>query len=101
MAGMMKISPEEIMGIAGTLKSLNDQLGETLSTTQQQVNGLTDNWTGAAADATISNFNEFAGKYFSNYEKLINQYIDFLKQNVAGSYSKLEEINQKRAQDIV
>ena len=100
MAGMMKISPEEVMSIAGTLRNLNSQLEETLDTTKQQVNGLSGSWTGAAADATINAFNGFSAKYFSNYKDLINQYIKFLEQNVAGSYTELEKAQLKLTEEI-
>lgn len=100
MVGKMTISPEEVLSIAGTLRTLNNQLEQTLTTTKQQVEGLGSSWTGAAADATIGAFNSFANKYFSNYKELIDAYIRFLEQNVAGSFAGVTQIGVKLADEI-
>lgn len=100
MAGKMTISPEEVLSIAGTLRNLNSQLEETLNMTRQHVNGLSGSWTGAAADATISAFNGFAEKYYSNYKELIEAYIRFLEQNVAESFTAVHKKAVKLAQEI-
>lgn len=93
MSEMMKITPEQILSYANTLKSLNGQLAEILTSSKTQIDSLQGSWTGTASEATISAFNGFANKYFGNYQQMIDAYVQFLTKNVAESYSQTQQIN--------
>lgn len=98
MSEMMKISPEQVMGYASQIRSLNNQLAEILGSSKAQITSLQGSWTGTAAEATISAFNSFASKYFENYQQMINEYAQFLEKNVAESYGQTQKINASLAE---
>lgn len=98
MSGIMKITPEQVMSYASTIRSLNGQLAEILSSSKAQITSLQGSWTGEAAEATIGAFNSFANKYFTNYQAMINRYAEFLEKNVAESYTQTQKINADIAQ---
>lgn len=98
MSEIMKITPEEVLSYANTLKSLNVQLAEILTSSKTQVDSLKGSWTGVASEATISAFNGFANKYFENYQQMIDNYVQFLTKNVAESYAQTQKINTKIAE---
>ena len=93
MSETIKITPEKVRGYASQIRSLNNQLAEILNSSKAQITGLQGSWTGEAAEATISAFNGFANKYFENYQKMIDNYAQFLEQNVAESYAQTQKIN--------
>ena len=83
MADQMMVNTEQIIQIAATIDRLNNQLNDTLTTSQNTVNNLRITWKSQASDAAISSFNEFASKSFQDYYVSIDKYVGFLRQNIA------------------
>lgn len=57
------------------------------------IDQLANVWEGEATQATISSFDEFAAKYFQNYEDIITQYVQFLRTNIEQGYFDTETQN--------
>lgn len=94
MAGnSIRVNTDQVNQIASSLESLNKRLTEELTSSKATVDGLSSVWEGEAAQATISAFDEFAAKYFQNYEDVITQYVKFLRDNVAAGYFETETAN--------
>lgn len=94
MAGnSIRISTDQVEGIATELENLNNRLEETLTNSKNTIDNLQNIWTGEAAQETISSFDSFAGKYFQSYKDIIQQYVTFLRQNVAAGYLQTENAN--------
>ncbi len=94
MAGnSIKISTDQVTQIADNLEQLNKKLTEQLTTSKATIDGLKNIWQGEAAQATVSSFNEFAEAFFENYEKTIEQYVRFLRDNIAQGYFETETQN--------
>jgi len=97
MADLIKVNTEQVLGIATTLSSLNDDLQTQLKEAQTAITNLDSVWTGEAANATKEAINAFATEYFQSYYDLINQYVEFLKKNVAEGYESTETTNTSLA----
>lgn len=97
MAGQIKVNTEQVEQIAGNIERLNGQLNDSLKNAQTTINNLKNTWEGQASDSTVSSFNEFAQKYFQNYYDIIDQYVKFLRQNVASGYFQTETANTNLA----
>lgn len=94
MAGnSVRVSTDQVAQIATNLEKLNTQLVETLTETKATIDNLANIWEGEAAQTTIASFDEFAGKYFNNYENIIAQYVQFLRTNVEQGYFDTEVAN--------
>lgn len=93
MAGQIRVSTDQVGQIATNLESLNKRLREELENSKTTVTNLKNTWSGEAAEATVNAYNEFAAKYFQNYEEIITQYVKFLRTNVEQGYFEAETQN--------
>ena len=89
----LRVNTDQVSQIASNLESLNKRLSEELNNSKQTIDGLASIWEGEASRATIQAFDEFAAKYFKNYEDTITQYVKFLRENVAAGYFETETQN--------
>ena len=94
MAGnSITINTDQVSQIASKLEALNKRLTEELQNSKSTIDQLSNIWEGEAAQATISSFDEFAAKYFQQYEDVITQYVQFLRINVEQGYMDTETQN--------
>ena len=92
-SGTIRINTDEVRAIASEIERINGQLKEQLEMGKKQIDNLGNTWTGKAADDTRSEFNGFAAKYFQ-----IQQYVTFLRRNVAEGYDQTETANSSLAE---
>ncbi len=94
MAGnSIRVNTDQVAQIATNIENLNKRLTEELANSKATVDQLANIWEGEAAQATISSFDEFAAKYFQNYEDVITQYVQFLRTNIEQGYFDTETQN--------
>ena len=93
MANSIRVNTDQVAQIASSMESLNKRLTEELTNSKQTIDQLANIWEGEAAQTTISAFDEFAAKYFHNYENIITQYVQFLRTNVEAGYFEVETAN--------
>lgn len=73
----IRVNTDQVAQIASNIEGLNKRLTEELTNSKATIDQLANVWEGEAAQATISSFDEFAAKYFQNYEDIITQYVQF------------------------
>ena len=95
MSDLIKIDTAQVVAISDSL--LNNNLQEKLTEAQKAVANLESVWSGEAANATIEAVNSFATEYFQSYKDLIDQYVQFLRKNVAEGYDSVETTNTSLA----
>lgn len=94
MAGnSIRVNTDQVTQIASNIEGLNKRLTEELTNSKVTIDQLANVWEGEAAQATISSFDEFAAKYFQNYEDIITQYVQFLRTNIEQGYFDTETQN--------
>ena len=94
MAGnSIRVNTDQVAQIATNIENLNKRLTEELTNSKTTIDQLANIWEGEAAQATISSFDEFATKFFKNYEDVITQYVQFLRTNVEQGYFDTETQN--------
>lgn len=94
MAGnSIRVNTDQVAQIASNIEGLNKRLTEELTNSKATIDQLANVWEGEAAQATISSFDEFAAKYFQNYEDIITQYVQFLRTNIEQGYFDTETQN--------
>ena len=87
MAGnSIRVNTDQVAQIATNIENLNKRLTEELTNSKAIIDNLSKIFQGEAAEATISNYDEFAAKYFQKYEDVITQYVNFLRVNVESGY---------------
>lgn len=93
MSTRITIDSEQVLGIATQIESDNQQLQQLLEDSKATLNNLASTWTGGAAEQTRSSYETFAGKYFQAYFDVLEQYVKFLRTNVAEQYTEVENLN--------
>ena len=83
-----------------TIKNLNVQLEEALNRCRASVQSLAGNWTGKAADATVSTFTSKAAARFPGYVDRLQRQAAFLQNEVSTEYAATEEMNVSKADQI-
>ena len=89
----VRVNTDQVSQIASNLERLNKRLTEELTNSKATVDALASIWEGEAAQTTIQAFDDFAAKYFQNYEDTITQYVQFLRTNVEQGYFETETAN--------
>jgi WXG100 family type VII secretion target len=93
MSTRITIDSEQVLGIATQIESDNQQLQQLLEDSKATLNNLASTWTGGAAEQTRSSYETFAGKYFQAHFDVLEQYVKFLRTNVAEQYTEVENLN--------
>lgn len=91
------LNTEQVLAIAAQIESDNQELQNLLNQSKTTLDNLASSWIGTASDQTRASYDTFAGKYFQNYYDLLEQYVKFLRSNVAEQYSQTESNNAKLA----
>ena len=93
MAAQITIDSEQVMAIASQIENDNKLLQQLLNDSKASVDALATVWTGAASDETRTSYETFAGKFFQTYYDMLEQYVKFLRMNVAEQYTEVETSN--------
>ena len=97
MATRITLDSEQVLAIASQIENDNIQLQELLKQSKSTLDSLSATWTGQASEETRTSYEAFAGKYFQTYYEVLDQYVKFLRSNVADQYTQAEQLNVKLA----
>ena len=87
------LDSDQVVAIATQIENDNKQLMQLLTDSKASVDNLSTYWTGGSADATKSSYDSFANKFFQTYYDVLEQYVKFLRTNVATQYTETEKAN--------
>lgn len=93
----MTIDTEQVLAIATQIEGDNKTLQELLEKSKNTVNSLSNSWRGVAAEETRSAYEGFSSKFFQYYHDVLDQYVKFLRKNVAEQYAEGEQLNRQLA----
>jgi len=93
----MTIDSEQVMAIAAQVEKDNLQLKQLLLDSKATIDGLANYWSGKAYEETRASNDLFAGKFFESYYEVLDQYVKFLRSNVAAQYEQTETSNTQLA----
>lgn len=88
------VNTDQVSSIAAEIEGLNKQLTQELERSKKLFDTLGNSWSGEAYEKSRASYNEFASKYFQNYEKVIADYVTFLRNNVSQGYFDVESANE-------
>lgn len=91
------VDSEQVLAIASQLETDNKALQELLNTSKATVDSLSSYWSGKAAEETRASYEGFASKFFQQYYDILDQYVKFLRRNVAEQYTQTEDVNTRLA----
>ena len=91
------IDANEVLSIATRIDSDNNSLLDLLMNSKAAIDSLSAYWQGRAADETRAAYESFANKFFDQYKEVLDQYVVFLRRNVAEQYTETENVNTQLA----
>ena len=93
----LEINTNSAVTAAVNIKTINGQIRDGFSKVQTAINQLDNAWDGFAATNTISKFNEIRSKFPDARYSVIDNYVNFLLQQVGEGYVQTEETNKSLA----
>lgn len=91
--GNLKINTDAVVASANNIKNCNNQIRDGVSTLQAAITRLDASWDGSAATTAISKFNEIKSKFFDTRYATLDNYVNFLLQQVGEGYTQTEDAN--------
>lgn len=91
--GYIKINTEAAVTAATNIKNYNNQIRDGLTEVQTAITRLDNAWDGSAATAAIAKFNEIKSKFATNRYNVLDNYANFLLQQVGEGYTQTENVN--------
>lgn len=87
------VNSNRVNEIANELESQNKKLKNELSDTASLIANLGKSWDSTAYRETNAAFQKFAEEFSNNYEKIISNYVSFLREQVSRGYIETEKAN--------
>ncbi|MFI3312540.1 MAG: WXG100 family type VII secretion target [Eubacteriales bacterium] len=97
MSTKITLDSAQVLSIADQITADNALLLETLNASKSTIDGLSSTWTGQASEETMAAYSTFATQYFQTYYDVLEQYVKFLRTNVAAQYEEVETANTQLA----
>lgn len=89
----LKINTDAAVTAAGNIKLYNTQMRDGFSDVQTAITQLDNVWESPAATAAIGKFNEIKSKFATNRYNVLDNYANFLLQQVSEGYTQTETVN--------
>ena len=89
----IRIDTDAVVTVAGNIKLYKTQIRENFSNVQSAVTQLDNCWEGSAATSAIRKFNEIKSKYPEVRYNVLDNYVNFLLQQVGEGYTQTENTN--------
>lgn len=89
----LKINTDLAVNAANNIKSYNGQMRDGITSVQTAINRLDSSWDGSAATAAIRKFGEIKSKFSDNRYNVLDNYVNFLLQQVGEGYTQTEKTN--------
>lgn len=93
----LKINTDAVLVAANNIKRYNTQMREEFSDVRNAIRKLDTFWDGAAATAAFNKFNELESNYAEARYNVLNNYVNFLLQQVGEGYAQTEDVNTSLA----
>ena len=89
----LKINTDAVVSAANNIKLYNTQMRDDFSDVQTAITQLDSVWEGSAATAAIGKFNELRSTYADARYNVLDNYVNFLLQQVGEGYTQTETVN--------
>ncbi len=93
----LKINTDSVSTAASKVKNYNDKIKEDFSNVRNAITALDRAWDSPAASAAISDFNALDSKYSQRRYNVVNDYVNFLYQQINVGYETTEKTNKSLA----
>lgn len=96
----LKFNTDAIKTAAEKIKMYNNQIHDNFSMVQTAITQLNNYWESEATATAVSKFHEINTKFVDTRNMVLNNYVNFLYQQIGEGYDKTEEINKSLAEQF-
>lgn len=93
----LKIDTSAVVTAAGNISRFNKQMKDGIPSMQRAIDRLNSTWSGEAATAAIKKFNEIKAGFFDARYNVLDNYVNFLLNQVGEGYTQTETVNKSLA----
>lgn len=93
----LRINTEAVVSVANNVKLYNTQMKDGASSVESAIKKLDKSWEGVAATEAISKFNEIQSKFSDSRYSVLNNFVNYLMQQIGEGYSQTEDANKSLA----
>lgn len=97
MMAKLKINTDTAVAAAKTIQSYNTQMRDGFQNVEKAVSRLDAEWDGSAATAAINKFNEIRNNFCDARYNVLDNYVNFLYQQIGEGYIQTETVNKSLA----
>lgn len=97
MSAIIKVNTDTVDSVAQNIRNINNDIRDLISPVESAIKTLDNSWDGGASTSAISKFNSIKNTYCDNRYKVIENYVNFLLQQVGEGYVQTEAANTSLA----
>ena len=93
----LKVNTDLVITAANNIQTTHGQIRSGFDKVQAAMTKLGNAWEGAAATSAVSKFNELKSNYPDARYNVVDNYVNFLLQQVGAGYEQTEDVNKSLA----
>lgn len=96
----LSVNTDAVVAAADSIKLFNAQIRDGLPSLQKAIAQLDNSWEGSASSVAISKFNEIISEFSDTRYNVLDNYANYLLQQVGEGYLQTEEENISLAEQF-
>lgn len=99
MAGV-KVNTEYVEIAAGNIRTINGQIRDGIKDVRTAISQMDASWDGSASSNALDKFYSICNKYPDSRYKVMDQFANYLLQQVGLGYEQTEDVNKSLADEF-
>lgn len=97
MAGQIKLNTDKVAQTAVAIKNLNSGIKTAFTDVENAMNALNPHWDGVASENARNAFFGIKNAYVNDRYNVVDNYVNFLNQQIDAGYVQTENANKNLA----
>lgn len=97
MSDIIKVDTGAVVKTAKNIARYNERIKDDFSSVETAIKALNNVWDGKAASTAVNSFYDIKNAYSEPRYNLVNNFVNFLHQQVGSGYTETEKVNTSLA----
>lgn len=97
----LKVNTDAVVSAAGKIRSCNNTMRNSFSNVENTITKLDSSWDGSVAVMAINKFNQIRVDFCDSRYKVMDNYVNFLLQQVGQGYEQTQNANKSLADQFM
>ena len=89
----LKMNTESVNVVADNINVINNQIRDDISNVDSAISSLNGSWEGSASSCVIDKYYSLKNQFCDNRYTVLNNYVNYLKQQIGTGYESTETTN--------